>query len=181
MVSNYYKIALRSLVRFKGYASINLVGLALGLTAGIMIMIYVMDELSFDDFHTKIDRIYRVESEFISNKSTDGGGAMETNGWGVGHVLRTNFPEVEAVLYTRRTFLTVNHEGRTVSERMHFASPEFFQIFSFPLKKGNPETALRDPYSVVISDEMERKYFKNQDGLNKTLVMADTLQFVVTG
>src|SRR3990170_4331384 len=102
MISNYFKIAIRSLIRFKGYATINLAGLALGLTAGIMIMLYVIDELSFDNFHTKIDRIYRVETQFISNRSTDENGSMETNGWGVGNVLRNEFPEVEEVVYIRR-------------------------------------------------------------------------------
>ena len=181
MLLNYYKIAIRSLIRFKGYAAINLVGLALGLTAGIMIMLYVLDELSYDNFHTRIDRIYRVESQFISNRSTDVGGSMETNGWGVGQVLRKEFPEVEEALYMRRTFLLINYRGKAFSERMYFASPEYFRIFTFPLKKGNPEKALVDPYSVVITEEMEKKYFNGQDALNKTLVLADTLQFIVTG
>src|SRR5687768_2774743 len=155
MISNYFKIAIRSLIRFKGYATINLAGLAFGLTAGIMIMLYVMDELSYDNFHTKIERIYRVESQFINNLSTDVSNSMETNGWGVGHVLRNEFPEVEEVVYIRRTFLLVNYNGRPVSERMYFASPEYFRIFTFPLIKGNPETALSYPYSVVITREME--------------------------
>jgi putative ABC transport system permease protein len=181
MMSNYFKIAIRSLIRFQGYAAINLIGLSLGLTAGIMILLYVMDELSYDNFHTKIDRIYRVESQFSSNASTSQDGSMETNGWGVGNTLRKDFPEVEAVLYSRRTFLMVRFEGRNISERIHFASPEFFQIFDFPLKKGNVKKCLTDPYSVVITEEMEKKYFPGQDALDQILVMADTLQFVVTG
>jgi putative ABC transport system permease protein len=181
MISNYFKIAIRSLLKFKGYASINLIGLALGLTAGIMIMLYVMDELSYDNFHTKADRVYRVESQFISDKSFDNEGTMETNAWGVGYMLRKDYPEVEAVLYTRNAPLLVSYEGKRIRERIHFASPEFFDIFTFPLKKGNAKKALTDPYSVVITEEMERKYFNGQDALNKTLVMADTMQFVVTG
>lgn len=182
MISNYLKIAFRSLLKFKGYASINLIGLALGLTAGIMIMLYVMDELSYDNFHARRDRIYRVESQFISGEAGEGRGVMETNGWGVGNVLRKDYPEVEAVLYTRdASALLVSHEGRRIRERIHFASPEFFDIFTFPLKRGNAQKALTEPYSVVITADMEKKYFKGEDALNKTLVLADTIQFVVTG
>lgn len=182
MISNYVKIAIRSLLKFKGYASINLIGLALGLTAGIMIMLYVMDELSYDNFHSKSDRIYRVESQFISGDAGSGPGAMETNAWGVGNVLRKDYPEVEAVLYTRSaSSLLVSYEGRRIREQIHFASPEFFDIFTFPLKRGNAQKALTEPYSIVISENMEKKYFKGEDALNKTLVLADTMQFVVTG
>src|SRR5688572_25731406 len=124
MLLNYLKIAFRSLVKFKGYTAINLLGLALGLTAGILIMLYVLDELSFDQFHSKLDRVYRVETQFVSNKAAGNAGSMETNGWAVGNVLRKDYPEVEAVLYTRSaSFLMINHEGKRIRERVHFASP----------------------------------------------------------
>jgi putative ABC transport system permease protein len=181
MLVNYFKIAFRSLVKFKGYTAINLLGLALGLTAGVLIMLYVLDELSYDKFHAKIDRVYRVETQFISEKSL-GGGSMETNGWAVGSTLRKDYPEVESVLYTRSaSFLLVNYEGKRIRERTHFASPEFFNIFSFPFVEGNSARALEDPYSVVITETMAKKYFNGQSALNKTLTMADTMQFVVTG
>lgn len=182
MLVNYLKIAFRSLLKFRGYAVINLLGLALGLTAGILIMLYVLDELSFDTFHAKIDRIYRVESQLMSSKETSITGSMEMNAWPIGNVLRTEYPEVEAVMYSRNaSFLLVNHEGKRIRERVHFSSPEFFQIFSFPLIKGNSEKALTEPYSIVITEDMEKKYFSGRDALNQTLVLADTMQFVVTG
>ncbi|MDZ7646614.1 MAG: ABC transporter permease [Cytophagales bacterium] len=137
MLYNYLKIAIRSLLKFKGYAGINLVGLALGLTAGILIMIYVLDELSFDKFHTKGDRIYRVNTVFLTTESGSEG-ANETNGWPIGKVLEKDFPEVEQVLYTRSaSFLLVNKDDKRIREKIHFASPEFFTMFSFPLIKGN--------------------------------------------
>jgi putative ABC transport system permease protein len=182
MILHYFRIALRSLIKFKGYAAINLIGLALGLSAGILIMLYVLDELSFDKFHTKADRIYRVQTQFISNKSDDGLGSMETNAWPVGNVLRKDFPEVEAVLYTRNaSVLLLNFEGKKITQKLHYASPEFFEIFSFQLKKGNPQKALTEPYSIVITEDMEKKYFKGEDALNKSIILADSLQFVVTG
>lgn len=181
MLTNYLKIAVRTLLKFKGYALINLLGLSLGLTAGILIMVYVLDELSFDQFHAKADRLYRVNTNF-STVGSDKEGANETNGWPIGKILEKDFPEVEKVLYTRSAdFLLINHEDKRFRQRMHFASAEFFDMFSFPLVKGNPEKALMEPYSVVISEEMADKFFKGQDVLNKTVVMADTLSVVVTG
>lgn len=180
MLLNYFKIAFRTLLKFRGYAFINLLGLALGLTAGILIMIYVLDEVSYDKFHAKGDRIYRVTTAFYAAGDTDQNGG-EHNGWPVGKVLVRDFPEVESALYTRSaSFLMINYNDKRIRQNIHFMTPEFFDLFSFPLVKGNPRTALRDPYTVVITEEMERKYF-NGDGLNKTLVMADTLNMVVTG
>lgn len=170
MFQHYFKIAIRSLLKFKGYSIINITGLALGLSMGILIMVYILDEISFDKFHTNGDRAFRVIS----------GG--ETNAWPIGDILRRSFPEVEAVLYTRSaTNLMVSFEGKKIREAIHYASPEFFKIFSFPLLKGNPETALNEPFSIVISEKMEEKYFSGQEALGKTLVFNDTLEFHVTG
>lgn len=181
MFLNYLKIAYRSLLKYKSYAVINLVGLSLGLTAGVLIMIYVLDEVSFDKFHVNKDRLYRVNTSFTTpesgNESTN-----ETNGWPIGKVLEKDFPEVEKVLYTRSAnFLLINHGDKRIRQKNHFASPEFFSMFSFPLLKGNTTNALLEPYSIVISEEMEQKYFPQGDALNKTLIMADTLNMVVTG
>jgi putative ABC transport system permease protein len=177
---NYVKIALRSLLKFRGYTAINLIGLALGLSAGILIMIYVLDELSYDNFHINKDRIYRVETSFSA--VADGQGGMnETNGWGVGTALR-EYPEVEQVMYARSAAgLLLNYEGKRIKQQNHFVSPEFFRILSFNLLRGNRETCLVNPYSVVITQAMAAKYFKNEDALNKSITLADTLQFVVTG
>ena len=182
MLINYLKIAFRSLLKFKGYTAINLLGLALGLTAGILILLYVTDELSYDKFHTNADRIYRVETLFVANKTAADETALDANGWPIGNILRTDFPEVESVLYTRNaSYYLINFEGKRIQQQVHFASPEFFDIFSFDLSQGNPETALTEPYSVVITEEMQAKYFNGRDALNKTLVIADSMNFVVTG
>jgi putative ABC transport system permease protein len=181
MLSNYFKIAFRSLLKHKAYATINLAGLSLGLMAGIFIMLFVVDELSYDNFHVKGDRIYRVNTSFYDPGATKGS-ANETNGWPVGKVLEKEFPEVESVLYTRSaSYLTINYNDKRIRQSLHYATPEFFQLFSFPLIEGNSNNALNDPYSVVISKAMQEKYFPNGQALNKTLVMADTLQFIVTG
>lgn len=180
MFKNHVKIAIRSLLRFKAYTTINLVGLSLGLFVGTMILVFVLDEFSFDQFHSKRDRIYRVTTAFY--KGDESGGANQTNGWPVGKVLETEFPEVEAVLYSRNaSHLLVNFEGKRIRHKSRFATPEFFTMFNFPLKKGNALTALNEPYSVVISEKLEKQYFGSENGLDKTLLVADTLHFKVTG
>jgi putative ABC transport system permease protein len=180
MLLNYFKIAFRTLLKFKGYAFINLLGLALGLTAGILIMIYVLDETSYDKFHVKADRLYRVTTSFYAAGDEDKGG-MDQNGWPIGNVLVRDFPEVESVIYTRNgSFLTVNHTDKRIRQNVHFMTPEFFSMFSFPLIKGSADKALTEPYTAVITEDMEKKYF-NGDALNKTLLMVDTLNVVVTG
>jgi len=179
MISHYFKIALRTLFKFKGFAFINIIGLALGIASGILIMLFVVDEFSFDNFHTKADRLYRVNTSFSSSESSNPG---ETNGWPIGNILRTEFPEVEAVVYTRSASnLIIDYEGKKIRQKIHFASPEFFEIFSFPLTKGNTKNALSEPFTIVISKEMEEKFFPNREALGQTITMNDTMFFLVTG
>ncbi len=182
MFQNYLKIALRTLLRFKGFAFINLFGLSLGLTAGILIMMFVIDEFSYDKFHTKRDRIYRVLTQFFTPESGAGEKGMEGNAWPVGDILRREFPEVESVVYMKggSQFL-VNQDDKRFRQNIQFVSPEFLTMFTFPLVKGNASTALNDPFTIVISEDMEEKFFPGQDALNKTLTLSDTLQFLVTG
>lgn len=181
MLFNYIKIAFRSLLKFKGYAAINLLGLALGLAVGVLIMLYVFDEMSYDKFHANKDRIYRVESQF--NKIASGENeAMATNAWPVGVTLKKDFPEVESVVYAKSgSMLVLNHNDKKLKQKIHFVSPEFLSMFSFPLVKGNSDKALTEPYTAVITESMAAKLFPGGDAMSKSIIMADTLQFIVTG
>ena len=182
MLQNYLKIALRTLLRFKAFAFINLFGLSLGLTAGILIMMFVLDELSYDTFHEKRDRLYRVLTDFHTPETSGNGRGMEGNGWPIGDILRREFPEVESVVYMKSgSNLLISHDDKRFRQNMQFASREFLTMFSFPLVKGDPTTALNNPYSIVINEDMEKKFFPGQDAINKTMTLSDTLHFVVTG
>ena len=181
MFSNYFKIAIRSLVKFKGYAMINLFGLALGLAVGILIMLYALDELSYDRFHANRNRIYRVESNFYAIASGEKD-SYPANAWPVGAILKKEFPEVESVLYAKSaSFLLLNHGDKHIRQKIHFVSPEFLSMFSFPLTEGNPEKALTEPYTAVITQSLAQKLFPGEDALNKNITLSDTLQFMVTG
>ena len=168
MLKNSFKIALRILRRHKGFAAINLGGLAIGLAACLLIGLYVQEELAFDRFHENADRIYRL-----------GHGSV---GWPYGRILAADFPEVERVVYMRSypTF-SIEHEGHHYFEDMLYADAGFFQLFDFPFLMGDPETALTEPYSLVLSERLARKLFGEAQAVGRTLTLDDELEFTVRG
>ena len=155
MLRNYAKVVARYFRRHKGFAAIDLTGLAVGLAACLLIGLYVRDELAFDRFHEKGDRIYRL------------GGS--TVGWPYGRILASEFPEVERVVYMRGwPSYSIEHEGHHLFERMLYADSGFFALFDFPLVEGDPATALADPYAVVLSETLARKLFGGAPALGRT-------------
>jgi putative ABC transport system permease protein len=181
MFFNYLTIALRVLNRHRGYSLINIFGLALGLAAGAFALMYAIEEYSFDTFHTKRDRVYRVLTKLRTKESPDFS-ANNTNGWPVGYALADNFPEVENSLYMRSNAgFSLNYKGTYVDEQIRMAGQEFFHLFDFPLLTGDKQTALTKPFSMVISERMAEKYFPGEDALGKTLTANDTIQFAITG
>jgi putative ABC transport system permease protein len=167
MLYNYIKIAFRTLARYKSFAAINVIGLAMGLASGILILIYVLDELSFDKFHTRRDRIFRVGTDMVDINTGSANGGTETNGWPIGKLLETNFPEVEKVVYVANALsLQVKHDGKRFDERLFYA---------------DAKTALTQPFSIVLTEALEKKYFGSGDALGKTITLADSLLFQVTG
>ena len=168
MLKNYWRTAIRSFRRHKGFAAINLFGLAVALAGCLLISHYIQEELSYDQFHEKSDQIYRL------------GGT--TVGWPYGKILEAEYPEVEKVVYMRTwpTF-SIKHADQYFFEKMMYAEAGFFDLFDFSLIEGNPATALTAPYSLVLTEPMAQTFFGNERALNKTLILADTLQFTVTG
>ena len=175
MLKNYFKIAFRNLIKRKAFSVINILSLALGLTGGIFMLVYALDEFSYDKFHQNGDRIYRVNTVFKDAKSGDES-YNSTNGWPVGKILESDFPEVENVVYTITwPRLDVKTGEETISPRMAYVTESFFDVFSFEQIKGSPSSALSQPYQAVITENMERRIFKGQDGLGKEFFLADTM------
>lgn len=174
-MSRTLKIAFRSLMKFKAHSAINLVGLSIGLAIGGLVLKYAIDQFTFDDFHVKKDRLFKVVTQ-------SSGGGMETNAWPVGHHLKTNYPEVEGVAYARRAPVgfKIYHNRQRYDHQIHFASEDFFNMFSFKLKQGDASSALAAPFSVVITEELAAKYFDG-NAMGKILTMRDSLDFTVTG
>jgi len=180
MFKNYLTIALRNLRKHRGFAFINIAGLALGLACCLLIALYVRNELSCDRFHEKANRIYRVTAELQS--PTRPQMSLAPTPPALAEALQKDVPGIEAVVRLRAYSLFVKYEDQQFQEdNFLFADSDFCKIFTFPLSAGNPQQALREPFSVILSDASARKYFGERDPLGQTLVVEDTLQFQVTG
>jgi putative ABC transport system permease protein len=179
MFRNYLKIALRNIKRHTGYSLINVAGLAIGMTCCILMLLWVQDELSFDRFHQNSDRIYRLCLDANIGSPLRVPVSMAP----AGPAMASEFPEVEgAVRIIRPERVSVKFEDMTFQEEdVCYADNSIFDVFTFPLVSGDPKTALSSPYSVVITEEMAKKYFGNQEPLGKILRFDDEADFTVTG
>ncbi len=182
MLRNYVKIALRNLRKQKGFAFINVLGLAVGLAASLLILQYVVHELSYDDFHADADRIYRVRYDFFR----DGEQVFKcaTAFPRVGPTMKEQFPEVEdyARLYLRYGGGVVRIGDRSFDEENLFqADPSFLTMFEYPMLAGDRETALSEPNTAVISAEAAAKYFGDADPLGQRIRFGSDEEYTITG
>ncbi|UCE42306.1 MAG: ABC transporter permease [Candidatus Aminicenantes bacterium] len=181
MLNNYIKIALRNLRRNKLYSFLNIAGLAIGITCCILILLYVQDELSFDRFHEKADRIYRISSHFVLKDRVMN---FASSAHVQGPMFKEEFPEVENYVrfndYGSRRM--IRYEDVTYAEeRFIWVDNSVFDVFSFNLIKGNPKEALTKPNTVVITEEIAEKYFGDLDPIGKNLRVHNDELFMVTG
>ncbi|WP_420579947.1 ABC transporter permease [Reichenbachiella sp.] len=185
MLKNYFLVAFRSLLKDKFYSSINVLGLALGITCCLLIMIYVSDELSYDRIHSKAERIYRI-NEFMEDES--GGERSSSLPFPVGPTLAAEYPsivetQVRLFDYQSPTLMVENKlTNKAFNERrMFFADSTFFDVFDFELIKGDKSTALDEPNDLLITETMAKKYFGNQDPIGKILRFQNERDLIVKG
>ena len=183
MIRSYIRVALRNLWRNRGYAAINILGLALGLATSIFIFLYVFNELSYDRFHEKSDRIYKV---WVSGMMPTGEMHDAVTAGPMAAALLADYPEVEQVVRIKQEGGWLVRSGdRKFNEPdrdFMFADSTFFDVFSFKLLKGDPKRCLAEPRSIVLSEEYARKYFGTEDPVGKTLkIEQDTNVSVITG
>jgi len=180
MIKNYLKIAFRNLWRQKIFSLINIMGLAVGMTACFLIFLYVRFELSYDSFHSKADRIYRVVADIKTPTEVIN---ADRPAWAVPPNVKDEFPEVESfVRITDDNLLVRKGEIKFQEENAVWADSAFFHVFDFKLLKGNPQTALRDQFSIVFSETAAKKYFGKQDPMGQTLLITgDAFPAKVTG
>ena len=179
MFRNYLKIAFRSIKKHKGYSFINISGLAIGMAVCILILMWVLNELSYDKFHEKADRICRVTMDLEVGSTLHTPVTLTA----VGPALVRDFPEV---IYSTRMLppnrVAVKYEDKLFQEaRVGYAENAVFDIFTFPFVSGDPKTALEAPYTVVITESMAEKYFGDEDPLGKILRFNNEQDFSVTG
>ncbi|NGP77681.1 FtsX-like permease family protein [Balneolaceae bacterium YR4-1] len=185
MLKNYFKIALRNIRKNPGYSFINIFGLALGMGVSILILLYVQYELSYDTYHENSDRIVRVSRQWFNSNG-------ETS-LHLGHVAPPFAPMLEedfnGTIQEAVRFLQINplirYEDKSfVEDRFFFADAEVFDVFSWEMLKGDPETALTYPDGLVLTEHTAKKYFGNEDPIGKTLELeyqGTRLPFQVNG
>lgn len=186
MLKNYFKSSIRNILRERYFSIINVLGLALGIAVCLLIWSYVKFELSFDNFHKDLDRLYRVNQTLVWAPD---GGMMGSTGPQLALVLREDFPEIEESMRVNTAYgylVRYQHPNGKIDafneENILAADSNFFNFFSIPLKEGNPKTALKGVNKVVISDKIAKKFFGDEPAIGKMLQMGDDNRSVeVTG
>ena len=164
MLKNHLKIAFRNIIKHKGYSFINIAGLAIGMAACILILLWVQDEVSYDRFHKNSNRLYRIFAEFT----------YANENWAVTPIplapeLKEDIPEiVEAVRYRPYSTL-IEKDEKQFNEKGAYVDASFLTTFDFPIKEGNANTAFTDPFSIVITEGLAEKYFGKENPIGKTL------------
>lgn len=179
MLKNFFKIAYRSLWRSKGFSVINITGLAIGMAAAILIILWIQNELSFDGFHVNKDRIYQVWSRATYNGEI---GTSNHVSAPLARAVEKEVPEIERAVRAKRTgdvLFSVGEKKLTLSGGL--VDSGFLQMFTFPMLKGNPKTALNDRYSIVITQKMAKSLFGNEDPMGKTVRVENKDNLMVTG
>ena len=189
MLSSYVKTSGRNIMRHKFFSFINIMGLAIGMSVAVLMLSVLLEMLSYDKFHEKGDRIYRIVSQRSSlDPSMDYG----DNYWACTSVkaakeIKENFSGIEDVAILRRGFNGEAQLGNTIlSVDGLWANESFFNVFTFPLIKGDPATALKNPYSVVLTERTAKKIFGAEDAFGKTIQFKDAdttkqTEYTVTG
>lgn len=181
MLKNYIKIAVRSLIRQKGYSVINILGLSLGVTCFVLILLFIQDELSYDRYHENAQRIYRIRENIDPTERSS------SQPFSVAPTIINDYPAMieHAVRFfnMQAPTLTLDNgpELRFNESRFFFVDSTVFEVFTFPFLKGDPKTALHQPYSIVITEPMAQKYFGNEDAMGQTLRFEGKHDLKITG
>ena len=184
MVNNYLKVAIRNLWRKKGYALINVFGLAIGIGCAVFTLLYVQYQLSYDRYNTKADRIYRV----VNHMDLSGPSPIHIDFCSppppLAPFLKNNYPEVKNAvrLLTALHTATVRYGDKSLyDDSVFYADSTFFNIFTFHFISGNPRTALDEPNSVVLTESMAAKLFGDVNPIGKVITFNNKGDYKVTG
>ncbi|MDB5063050.1 MAG: cell division protein FtsX, partial [Mucilaginibacter sp.] len=180
MFKNYIKTAFRSLYKNKGFTAINILGLALGLSTCLLIVLYVVDELSYDRYNTKANRIYRVNEDLkLGENNVQYAVCMPP----LAKTLIAEYPYVEDAVRMRNagSFHVKKDNSNILENKMVYADPSLFNVFTLPMINGDPKTALAEPSSVVITETIAKKYFNSTNVVGKTMLFNDNQNYMITG
>jgi putative ABC transport system permease protein len=178
LIWNYIKTAVRKARRQKAYSFINVAGLAVGMTCCLLLLLWIQDELSYDRFHVNAGRIYRAEHASLREGKDF---RFASTSAPLAPALKAEFPEIEKTVRIGENEFRVVYRNSWFMERIFFADPEVFDVFTIPLVKGDPKSALKERNSLIISEEMSRKYFGGEDPIGKLLSLEEYGDFKITG
>ena len=178
MLKNYFKITWRNLLRHKAFSAINIIGLAIGMASSALILLWIQNELSFDQFHEKKDRLYSVY-----NRSKFDGKlwSWETTPKMMGKMMKQDLPQVEDVARTSQASFLMTVGEKHLNVPGYFTDPGFLTMFSFPLVNGDAKSALSRIHTIVITEKLSKKLFGNENGLGKVIKIDSSAYFTVTG
>jgi len=171
MFKNHFKTAFRNLARNKVYSFINIAGLSLGLACAMLIMLYVKDEVSFDRFHKNVNNIYRIVSQRNKYK-------ISSTGVLQGPRFMQNIPGIESFVRVESRYEDIKTAGGVQSQSLLYVDSNFFSVFTFRLLSGNAKTCLREPHSIVLSEEAAKKQFGTTDAVGKIVMLKEDSTFV---
>jgi len=180
MFKNYFKIAFRNLWKNKGYSAINIIGLAMGIATCLLISLYVLDELSYDQFNKNADRIYRINADIKFGGEEQ---KLAVCPDPMAFTMVKDYPEVEnAVRFRNYGPSLVKKGNENIKEnRVIFADSTLFDVFTLPMIAGNPKKALTEPNTVVITENIANKYFNSINVVGKTLRFDNKTDYKITG
>lgn len=182
MVKNYFTIAIRNLMRHKGYSLINVLGLAIGMACCVLILLFVQDEISYDRHHTHVDRVHRITREFFQE---DGASFYHFAAVPpmIGPLMETEYPGLKAARFTKSHLSMLLRAGEKAfyENRVYFADAAALEVFTFPMRRGNSETALMAPFKAVMTESAARKYFGDVDPIGQMLRVENEVDFEVVG
>ncbi len=179
MLRNYLKIAFRNLWKNRTFSAINILGLSIGMAVCLLISLFVLDELSYDRFHAKADRIVRIDMDIKFGGSEN---SYAVSPAPTGAAFRNDYPFVENFARLRETSAVVKKGQQNIAEhQVAFADSSLFSVFTLPMRYGNPAKALAQPNSVVITESIARKYYGTDNALGQTFIIEDNRAYKVTG
>ena len=182
MIKNYFKIAWRNLMKYKFISFINLFGLTVGLTCCLLITTYVLNELSYDRYNKNAENIYRVTRSF-NNAEGVVSLNLSTVSPPFGYYFPTDFPEIKKMTRLLNSgTIAFKYKDKLIAEPdVYFADDNLFDMFTLKVLKGNSKTALEDPFSIMMSEDVAKKYFGNEDPMNKVIRAGNQFDVKVTG
>ncbi|KAA2238566.1 FtsX-like permease family protein [Chitinophaga agrisoli] len=179
MIRNFFKVAYRNLLRNKGFSAINITGLAIGMAAAVLILLWIQNEVSYDGFHKNKDRIYETWNRVpFDGKIT----CWNTVSAPTARAIEKDLPEVERAVrvHSSESFLLTVGDKKILQSGI-MVDTGFLQLFSFPMLEGNPLTALKERYSVVLTEKTAKSLFGGEDALGKIIKIGENESFTVTG